>query len=215
MHVAALDIAIRASKVDILHGAHQVTLIQRVVVCANAVVVDSNDLTWLDITDILSTNDIQSTCLRADNISLTKLTQGQRAQAMLIATSIYAALCHNQEGESSLQHIESLHDVVDTLILALILLHKVSQELTIARRVKQRATHLEIVGKFLRVHQVTVVRKGEVTRMVAKLERLHVVSATATSCSVAHMADSDVTLELRELLLVEHLGNKTLALDSI
>ena len=58
-------------------------------------------------------------------------------------------------------------------------------------------------------------RKRKVTRMVIKREWLHIVCATATRCRVAHMADSDATLELRELLLVEHLGNETLTLNGI
>jgi hypothetical protein len=51
--------------------------------------------------------------------------------------------------------------------------------------------------------------------MVVEREWLYVVCATATCGSIAHMADGNTTAELRELLLVEDLGNKTLTLDSI
>ena len=114
---------------------------------------------------------------------------------MLIAAGIDTVLGHNEEGKGSLEHIERLDDVIDTVALALLLLDKMGKKLTVTRRVEETTTHLEIVSQLLRVYEVTIMRQCEIARIVVKREGLHVVCATATRCRVAHVANGYTTLQ--------------------
>ena len=134
---------------------------------------------------------------------------------MLISTSVDTILGHNEEGKGSLKHIEGLDNVIYTPLLALLLLDKMGQQLAIARRVKEAASHLKIMCQLLRVYQITIMGKGKVTRIVIKREGLHVVGTSATRCRVAHMAYSYAAPEAREFLLIKDLRNQAFALYRI
>ena len=121
-----------------------------------------------------------------------------------------------RKAKGPLEHVQRVDDRIDArpVVVARLLLDQVGQDLAVGGRLEEAALVLEVLAQQVRIDDVAVVRQGEVTRIVAEEERLHVLDAAASGRRVAHVADGHAAAERRELRLVEHLGHQTAPLDA-
>ena len=214
VHVAALYVAVGTGEVDVFHCAHEVVLEVGVSARPYALVVDSDYLSGLEVAYELRTHHVQRAGLAADDISVAEGSDRERPEAVLVAAGVDAVLCHYQERERPLHHVQGLLDrqYARTLAVLGVLAYQVGEDLAVGARLEQGPVVLEVAAQLVRVYDVAVVGYGEVAGVVVEEERLHVVYASASRGRVPDMAYGHVAFERGQAAAVEYFGDQTLSL---
>ena len=214
--VASLDVAVGTCEVDILHRAHLVALVHRIVGAPQSVAVDRYDLPGLDVAHELRAHHLECAGLAAHHIAVAEPPDRQRTQPVFVAAGIDAVGGHDQKRESPFEHVQRVDDGIDAraCMIAGLLLDEVGQNLAVRRGLEQTALVFEVGAQPGRIHDIAVVRQREVARIVAEQKRLHVLDAAASRCGIAHMTDGHVAPERAERFLLEDLRNEPFALDA-
>ena len=131
MHVATLDVAIRASEIDILHSAHIVAFEVRIGERVESVGIDDYNLAWLDIAHKFGTYYVESASLGTNDITAIETTNRQWSQAIFVASAIEAFVAEDEERKGSLNHIERIDDIVDTMFCVVVFLDQVGEQFAV------------------------------------------------------------------------------------
>lgn len=117
VYVASFDVAVGTGEVDIFHGTHGMTLSFCIELAADAVMIEGDDLTWLDVTDVFCTEDIECAGLAGYHIAVSKSSYRQRMEAVFVTAGIYTAAGHDKEGEGAFEHIEGYLEGFDSRLV--------------------------------------------------------------------------------------------------
>ena len=142
--VATFDVAVGAREIDVLHGAHAVALVHRIVAAADAVAVERDDLARIDVAHELCAHDVQRAGLRADDPAVVEPADRQRTQAVFVAAGVEPVLGHDQEGEPAFEHVERIDDGEDAVLRAVLLLDEVREDLAVGGRVEEAPLVLQV-----------------------------------------------------------------------
>ncbi len=89
------------------------------------------------------------------------------------------------------------------------------ENFAVGRGLEKAAPVLQIFPELDGIDKVAVVRKGEITGVVAEKERLHIVQPAASGSGIAHVADCHGTFQSRKIVFVKHLRHKPFAFHSL
>ena len=133
VYITSFDITVRTSEVDILHRTHRMSHRLSIELASDTMMVESHDLTWLDITNIFSSKNFECACLAGNYIAITQLTDRKRMETILVTTRINTTTCHDEERKCAVNLIQGVLDGIDTwkCIVDSLFLDKVSKNLRI------------------------------------------------------------------------------------
>ena len=133
MHIASLDIAVRTCKIHILHRTHRMTLSFCIELAADAMMVDSHDLSRFHVADILCSKNVKGTCLTCHHIAVSYLTQSKRMESIFVTAGIYTASCHYDECKSTVYLVQCILDGIDSrkALVCALLLDEMGEDLSI------------------------------------------------------------------------------------
>ena len=216
MHIDIFNVAVRPREIYVLHRAHCVSLILGVFSGPDSVVVYGDNLARFHVPDVLCPDHAERTGLAADYVSVTEPSERKRPQSVFVTAGVDAVLGHYQECECAFYHIEGLHYRENPRGLALerVLLDEVGENLAVGGGLEEAAPVLEIFAELDGVDQVAVVGQCEISGIVPEEERLDVLDSAATGGGVADVAHCHAAFQAGEIVIVEHLGDEALALDS-
>jgi hypothetical protein len=140
------------------------TLRLSIELAADAMMVKSDNLAWLHIADILSTKNLECTSLAGYHVTVTKLSESERMEAILVAASIDTTACHYNKGERTIKLVESILDCIDTreILVNALLLDKMSKNLSIGRRLEKASLVFKLSTKLVIINYLTVVCQSEI-----------------------------------------------------
>jgi hypothetical protein len=141
------------------------TLRLSIELAADAMMVESNDLTWFHIADILCTENLECTCLAGYHITVTKLTESERMETILVAACIDTTASHYDKGERTIKLVESILDCIDTreILVNTLLLDKVSKNLSIGRGLEKASLVFKLRTELVIIDYLSVVCKSEIS----------------------------------------------------
>ena len=191
VYIAAFYVAVRTGEIDILHRTHRISAIFGIMPAPDTMAVHRDNLPRLDIPDELCPDGIECTGLAGKHISVAQSCYRKRPETVFVTAGIYPVPGHDDECESPLDHIESLHYREYPRLAAVhsILLDKMRKNLAVRRRLEKASPVLQIFSQLRGIHDIAVVGQGEIPRIMSEKERLDILDTSASCRGITDMSD--------------------------
>ncbi|MNC27966.1 hypothetical protein D3C75_761560 [compost metagenome] len=154
MQVGAVKVTVRAGKINIFHRAQRFAFGFGESVFQEAVLVQHQQLAWLDITDQSGSDNFKGTGLGSEDIRFTKPAHHQRAQPVRVRGDDQLVISHQQEGEAADKLAERILGRFDKILRRA--RNQMRQHLSVTGRLEDRAAHLKRLADYRLINDVAV-----------------------------------------------------------
>ncbi|CIV82323.1 Uncharacterised protein [Streptococcus pneumoniae] len=187
MDIDTVDIRIRAGKVDILHRTNRQLGIICIAVILNALVINDHNLTWLQITNPLGTNDLKSTGFRGNNHrSVGHFPDRKRTKAIRVKSRNQLVLKQQDIGKTTFDKAERFLDFAHQARI-MTATNEVSQDF----RVRSRAENCSSLFQFFLergcIGQISIMSQAKLHIVKTEEEGLDVIYRSFASSRITHM----------------------------
>ena len=179
--------------------------------------VDRDELTGLDVADVVRVDEVERGRLAREHPAAFGLSDHERAEPVLVAHTEEVRFVHQHERERTREPRQDLHQRVLEIAavgaeLVVVLAHEqLADQLAVGG--EHARQHPEVVRELLGVREVAVVTEREPGVGDGAVDRLRVAPRARTGRGVTDVADREMAVERREPALVEHLGDEAHVLD--
>ena len=162
---------------------------------------DGDDLAGLDIPHEIRADDVEGAAFRRQDIGVTELAQGQRADTQGVADADDAGLGEGNQGIGAFHLAEGVdHALFDGLLEAR--RDEMDDNLGVAGRLEDAAAPHELAAQVIGIGQVAVVADREPAEFEIGEEGLNVADRHFAGGRIADMADPGMTHKARDDVLV-------------
>ena len=202
---SAVQVAVGAGEVDEFEHAQRVSGGGQPLVSVQPVGVDDDNLAWGDLADKLRANRREGAGLRRQHPRRAQPAQRQRAHTIRVAHANQLRRGQNRQRVRAphLAHhrADGVHNVRAVLQRTR---HQAHDDLRVVGRLELLAFGFKLRPQAMRVHQVAVVRDGDVAMLGRAGNRLHIAQGGRACGGVAGVPDGNIALQALQHRLRKH-----------